>query len=235
MPNHITNKITFYSDNAAEILAFMKNGESDFDFNKLIPMPESLNIESGSRSAYAFVHAVTDGFKANPIPAQTRKYFGSVLNMFGDWSDNVDRAKSYFDGLDTKEKRAEFIELGKTMLSNYNKYGVGTWYEWAPKNWGTKWNAYQTSVEGNSVVFDTAWDAPKPVIRELMEKFKPDCTQKAFDEGGNFWFIREWRNGVLVGERDSFSEDYRPLSIELKGRDPADDEDEEEAQESGHE
>ncbi len=56
MPNHITNQITFGADSESlpafhEMLEFVR-AEGRFlgsmDFNKLIPMPESLNITSGS-------------------------------------------------------------------------------------------------------------------------------------------------------------------------------------------
>ena len=47
------------------------------------------------------------------------------------------------------------------------KYGADDWYEWAIKNWGTKWNA--TSIDdweveedktSAQIVFDTAWSQP---------------------------------------------------------------------------
>lgn len=51
MPNHITNEITFIcNDNKLEeIKVLMKSEQSEFDFNKLIPMPKTLDIESSSR------------------------------------------------------------------------------------------------------------------------------------------------------------------------------------------
>ena len=56
MPNHITNLISF-GDQPEQVAAFhqmlrdlrQKDGVyGSIDFNKLIPMPESVNIESGS-------------------------------------------------------------------------------------------------------------------------------------------------------------------------------------------
>ena len=58
MPNHVTNLITFGSDGVS-LAAFQKmahdmkmDGEplGSFDFNKLIPMPPSLNIEAGTQT-----------------------------------------------------------------------------------------------------------------------------------------------------------------------------------------
>ena len=53
MPNHVRNIIVIEADKAkiTEILDAIKNDEKgigSIDFNKLIPMPETLNIECGS-------------------------------------------------------------------------------------------------------------------------------------------------------------------------------------------
>jgi hypothetical protein len=60
------------------------------------------------------------------------------------------------------------------------KYGSDNWYDWACQNWGTKWNAsgsqdVKLNEKGNrlTIVFDTAWATPAPVIEALSEKF-PD-------------------------------------------------------------
>ena len=55
MPNHITNILKFEGDSEQvhAMLDQIKNEELGFgsiDFNKIIPMPESLNIEAGSRT-----------------------------------------------------------------------------------------------------------------------------------------------------------------------------------------
>lgn len=73
MPNHITNSITL-SGNKEKIAEMMENIKNDevgvgsIDFNKIIPMPESLNIESGS--------ATERGYKAY-------KDFMEVYTLFG--------------------------------------------------------------------------------------------------------------------------------------------------------
>lgn len=57
MPNHVTNQLTFGSD-ADSLAVFHRMLEEvretgkplgTFDFNKLIPMPESLNIECSAK------------------------------------------------------------------------------------------------------------------------------------------------------------------------------------------
>ncbi len=53
MPNHVTNHLSFEcsEEQMKEILEFLRVEEQELgtvDFNKLIPMPESLKIDSGS-------------------------------------------------------------------------------------------------------------------------------------------------------------------------------------------
>jgi len=61
--------------------------------------------------------------------------------------------------------------------------GIPTWQDWQRKHWGTKWNAYQTedvvvqkwSVNFTTATyrFQTAWDAPRPVIAAIIKQ-NPD-------------------------------------------------------------
>ena len=224
MPNHVTTKITIEQNHQA-VFEFIKTEESNFDFNTLIPMPESLDINSGSETSAAFVYALTDGYKNDySAPFKHRVYFGSVFNPFSSWDSELNWSKEFFSRLITEEQQTSFIELGKKVVSNFNQYGVGTWYEWGPKNWGTKWNAYEVKVNNNYIEFDTAWNAPMPVLNALVEKFNLTCDIRAFDEGGNFWFIQKYVGGKLMEDRQSLPEDEDSLALELKGYTPEEEE-----------
>ena len=52
MPNHIMNRLRLEGDQNRidELLKSVKGKDSVLDFNRIIPMPESLNIEAGSRT-----------------------------------------------------------------------------------------------------------------------------------------------------------------------------------------
>ena len=46
------------------------------------------------------------------------------------------------------------------------------WYKWHNDFWSTKWNACYTQIlDDDSVKFDTAWNAPDPIFRELSRKY----------------------------------------------------------------
>jgi hypothetical protein len=136
MPNHVTNIVTIEGvseDRLTAILAAIRmddvEGRRSLDFNKIIPMPDSV-------------------------------YQGNLGN---------------------KERQI---------------YGENNWYDWAVKNWGTKWNSYDYDNEPihgdfNQIEFQTAWSRPEPVVVRLSEMY-PDVQ-----------FRHQWADediGVNVGE-----------------------------------
>lgn len=167
MPNHVTNNLTFHGDPEAirKMLEAVKSEEEGFgsiDFNKLLPMPPELNIESGSRTtdginAYnAFVEIYTLGQDPEKM---------DLLNI------PEDREKAFLNM--RKDINKETWELGRAAFRNIQRFGHATWYSWCTCSWGTKWNAYDFNSDGNSLSFHTAWSPPLPVIRKLAECF-PD-------------------------------------------------------------
>lgn len=75
MPNHVTNKIEITSPNAMEAVAFMKGDDRAFDFGKIIPMPDSLHIGSGSITDFALAYALANGEKSELSQDQIDKYY----------------------------------------------------------------------------------------------------------------------------------------------------------------
>jgi hypothetical protein len=227
MPNHVTNKIEITSANAKEALEFMQSTERQFDFNKIIPMPETLNVESGTITDATLAYALTDGLKSELTDEQVEKYFedGWISTKAEDAKNSLNAAKRI---LENSHSTAEnLMSLGKQIISNIDTYGFKTWYQWSIPNWGTKWNAYDIEVSENTVSFDTAWNSPKPVLAAWISKFNLDCVVKAFDEGHNFWFIKRYVNGVLIDTRDTLKEDCDSLCKELKGFDPSEEHEDE--------
>lgn len=170
MPNWVENHLYLNGDpdQIRKLMDAVKNdqyGPGTIDFNKIIPMPESLSIESGSRTI--------DGLKAY-------KDFISVYTLCG----TINMDKLLDPPLKSEEvflaKRVDInpdvFQLGKQAYQNLLLYGAKDWYDWCNTNWNTKWNAcgYEDGhdySQGNFLWFLTAWDRPEPVIRKLSEMF----------------------------------------------------------------
>lgn len=172
MPNHVENHIEFNGDKQ-QIDAMLNKIKSDeygtgtIDFKKIITMPETLNIEAGSRTDHGlkayreFIEVYTAG--------RSNKEALKALENIPTESENAFLCQR------TDIKRDEW-ELGKTAWQNIQKYGAPTWYEWSITNWGTKWNAYGyedgTDYSAcDELTFQTAWSAPRPILRKLSEMF----------------------------------------------------------------
>ena len=56
-----------------------------------------------------------------------------------------------------KYSEEQCLEIGKQYYDNYLQHGATSWYHWCIDNWGTKWNACESSkASENIIVFDTA-------------------------------------------------------------------------------
>jgi hypothetical protein len=169
MPNYVENILKLYGEkeDIARLLAHVKTDKSVFDFNTLIPMPESLNITSGSSTEISL--AVYTYHKTGEIDRLLtycyREYCQEVEEV--SMSDYVKHLLQC-GGAD--------LSLGETAYNNKKAYGTTDWYYWCVEHWGTKWEALEASIideEQDIISFETAWSAPNPVIDKLAEMF-PD-------------------------------------------------------------
>jgi len=86
-----------------------------------------------------------------------------------------------------------------TSLEESLKFASNHWYAWNVRNWGTKWNAYDSIVEDNfdeelvdgiyrlTYHFDTAWSPPENIIYTLGHKLNEMGLKVTFD----CWFEEE--------------------------------------------
>lgn len=170
MPNWVQNNIKFSGDTAEikKMLETIKNDEISFgsiDFNKIIPMPESLNIECGSRTDKG-IEMVKNYLES--MPEELKGKEGTYEEFIADLRNHST------DISDEKEKK--IWDIGVTAVDNLYKYNAPTWYEWCNDNWNTKWNAcgYDENTDysdSDFIWFQTAWSAPVPVIQKLSEMY----------------------------------------------------------------
>lgn len=180
MPNWVQNEVIFENASDKKVAALIRelkltieSEDHAIDFNKLVPMPESLNITDGTITDFAIAYYVTDRLT---IPFEQTNLRDLISNCFSDdWPARVisDVRK------DVEVHDAEYSDMlyakGKQYMYNYEHYGCYTWYEWCCQNWGTKWNACEDGwvLDNGMLVFQTAWSAPFPVIEALAQKY-PD-------------------------------------------------------------
>lgn len=207
MPNHITNLISF-GDQPEQVAAFhqmlrdlrQKDGVyGSIDFNKLIPMPKALDIESGTKTT-------------NGLDAYRRFITGDKAG-----------AEAF------QKEHPEEWALGKQAYENIQQYGSPTWYEWCNKNWGTKWNAYscvELSKDDDTMEFFTAWSSV-PTILEALSRKCPDQTisyRWADEDIGSNVGEAVYKNGEMIdanipepGSREAYE-----LASDIMGIDLAD-------------
>lgn len=206
MPNWVFNKVYFSGnkEKIKELKDFVTTSESCFDFNKLIPMPEELKMESGYMETVAI-----DCAKARN---RGKKTSASYENYKVSWKE-----KETFD---------ELADLGDKYLSNLEKYGSTTWYDWCCRNWGTKWNACEPSWQGDDYVnFNTAWSAPLSVYEQMTKLFPEvlfDVSYADEDMGHNCGTV-SWDGNELSWVP---MEDYE-FACDVWGWDPQEQEEEE--------
>jgi len=198
MPNHVINRLEFdcKPEKLKEILSSIcydddveveTTGIGTIDFNKIVPMPKSLDIESGSNTDRSINLYLTSINPATP-------YYGdSKMNSseFTPLLERLNGAKAFIRynaalTLDEIEKatryhsKEEMMKLGKTAIDNLMQYGATTWYDWRTRGdtWNTKWNSYSSYYNGdNELCFQTAWSSPHPVIEKLSAMY-PEVTIK---------------------------------------------------------
>ncbi len=210
MPNHVMNRLHLSGEKSRidELLKSVKGEDSVLDFNRIIPMPETLNIECGSRTdrglkaykdfVYVYTFAGTEEKDLLNIPKEKEEIF-----------------------LKTRpDIKHDEWELGKAAFQNEQKYGAATWYDWARRSWGTKWSAYNAEiVEDNTIMFNTAWSRAIPVIQKLAENF-PDIQFEycwADEDLGVNTGTAEFEDGEIIHDEffDAQSKEAYELAADL--------------------
>ena len=193
MPNHVINKVKFdcSEDRLKEILSAIcyddksereVTGIGTIDFNKITPMPPSLDIESGSntnRGIDLYLTSVNPSVDYYGNDKMEPAEFAALLERCNGarWFakhnpaltlEEIQNATKYI-GED------ELVQLGKTAVDNLMQYGSITWYDWRTRGdtWNTKWNSYNSYGYdgGNEICFQTAWSAPHPIIEKLSSMY----------------------------------------------------------------
>lgn len=216
MPNWVRNRLIIDSDNYEEIINDLtlktEDGEREFDFNKIIPMPRTIEmIISGSITEMCkklFRYSVKD----KPEYDEYKSYFEKDKNEIQSDEEykklleqclNYEDTKFTSNGVERKKlfnAEDNVLFYGKTAYDNIRHYGVQDWYDWSMLNWGVKWNASQTLIDGNIIEFETPWDSVTLLMADIARKYPNAKFTYEFSEeqvavyGGRYIF----ENGDVV-------------------------------------
>lgn len=244
MPNNVTNEIKFYGqpEDIKAVRSLIKGSKDDLpmiDFNRLIPMPESLNIEEGSMTRDAirlYLTMMNPDAPYHDESPMSRERFGSITRKLSKMmymrytpilSEERIREMTRNTSVD------DLMDLGAKAVHNLVKYGAVSWYDWCLVHWGTKWNAYyQYSDSDDSIGFDTANSMPEPILERLAEI----CDEHDVCFEGQ-WINEDWRcdsgsfesdGDMLHVYQDETEEQARERCKDLLNWDPVEDEDDSE-------
>lgn len=223
MPNWVTNIVKMNDIVRTGIIQY--DGTAYFDFNTLVPMPETLLMDYGSMTDLSIVYYLTNRLHVKcfkDLPAKRRDIARKCLTGACDadlvFNNAVKRIYEWY-GDYTKEQFEKLYIDGQQYVYNKLHYGHTTWYGWSYENWGTKWNSCQLQVlDYDTIRFDTAWNAPIEITLALSNKFP---TQKIThiwadeDSGYNTGSIVVL-NGVIVKDElilDATPEAYQIYNI----------------------
>jgi len=172
MPNWVINNVTIESENAetiSKLKELLTKEDGGVTFNKAVPMPKSLDTSSTIESVMA---------------ACAAKY---AIEKYGVDAVGGKEIRTEFHGTKTVSKWASECDnnhfgddQAKIWWDNYENYGCFDWYNWRIENWGTKWDACESShclsLDGLTLTldFETAWSTPLEFFSKLSKMY-PDA------------------------------------------------------------
>ena len=166
MPNHCSNRVSFYSDNESDIeklhSIFLKGIENDDNvdtgsvFGHFIPEPDWANIPLSEADQYEYSFSSARG-EVGELPVMV-----------------INEESPFMNGLRFKSTNVQ----------------DDRWYNWRVQNWGTKWDCYTLEIEdsdmphGFEVTFETAWSPPEEVCSAIREQYPDVSISWFYDEPG---------------------------------------------------
>lgn len=225
MPNHVTNVLTInptdrtvdFEKELKAVLKKIKSGKGKktnlFDFNQIAPMPKELEDTVSPMSIIS----------EKEYEAQEKRIATGELN----------EREKLWGGI----SRSLTAKLSREYKQ---KFGADNWYDWKCYNWGTKWGAYDVTVEKNVIQFNTAWATAPEIITELSNIFPTlmFSVEYADEDTGYNVGTYDCEEGTII--RDSYeggSPEAYELAFKLNGCyvEALDDVSDEEAQEAVNE
>lgn len=228
MPNWVKGILTIEGENSEQIMkSLLKKDDFDdieFDFNKIVPMPDDLNIVSGSLtddcySVYLSSLPIQEAMKDIELYVNSAMFPEFLRGrQFLKSKEEIDKiVKHSIERLQEPDKldptrpvfktKDDVIAYGKRVSDNLKNYGSKDWYDWCVKNWGTKWNACGTEFDESNptqIKFDTAWSDVRMLISKLSEKYPNNLFiyNYAMEETGVYTGVASFKDGKVYDEAE---------------------------------
>ena len=236
MPNFVKNKIIVGKKEYGKILVdkyscYDTSSKLMFDFNKIIEMPNELEVEFSTKSNIGIGLYMTYinpniSYYGNESSKVCRDEYLTMLNKLNDktlllsnFVFSMQEIKTYLKKYDENE----LLNLGRIQIENIKKYDAINWYEWSIKNWSTKWNAEELEVSEDfkTISFQTPWSPAINVIIEMSKqnpKIKMAFLYSNEDIGYGVGYML-LQNGVIdfKGSFPDYSIDSYKLAFDLWG------------------
>ena len=166
MPNHCSNRVSFYSDNESDIeklhSIFLKGIENDDNvdtgsvFGHFIPEPDWANIPLSEADQYEYSFSSARG-EVGELPVMV-----------------INEDSPFMNGLRFKSTNVQ----------------DDRWYNWRVQNWGTKWDCYDLITDdcdlrnGFEASFNTSLSPPEEICTAIREQFDGISISWVYDEPG---------------------------------------------------
>lgn len=193
-----------------QLLTFIQDdseGIGSIDFEKIIPIPKELDIEtslSEDDAIYMYLAAINPQMPDMGVAKWPWETYLKVAEQISNCRGQNYAALSQIGMPEVLkvEKRRSLLKLGERLAKNYQEYGCGDFDEWQMKNWGTRWNAWECDYDDDlhKLTFFTDDAAAVSIVQKLSEQF-PDVklTLK--------WIGEDYRRdvGCMVAQNGQFS------------------------------
>ncbi|MEN8168094.1 MAG: hypothetical protein ABFR65_11540 [Pseudomonadota bacterium] len=163
MPNWCDNRVDFSgpAEDLVKLKKLIGTDELFISFQRIKPMPESLNMAPGSCT---LMYEVVYGD------------IGKVLNY--PWVKEAGITTRNELIRYVKKEQPDYLKWAVQYKSNLERYGFLDWYGWRVANWGTKWNVMLDDIhviedapESLSIEFRTVCSAPRGIYKALLKLF----------------------------------------------------------------
>ena len=234
MPNYVRNIIFITAKSQERLDEVMKaikfdDSEHSLDFNKIIEMPKALDIGDSSYIDSCVCQYMSACNPDNGVRKHEQKHFvdymmnPSEYNALKEMILNSSRYKymPLTDNIKISSLDNVLVNCGKEYIDIFLKHGYFTWYDWCISNWGTKWNSFHyDELEDETpefvkerceetpftdyVIFDTAWNAPHPVIEKFAELYPDLELHHGWSDEDTACNLgtRDYANGEIVFENE---------------------------------